>query len=225
MEHVVERHFRSLLHDDLPLPALVVVDGGRGQIAAAARALGALELAERVHLIGLAKRQEEIHRAGSSEPLLLPRTSPALKLLQRIRDEAHRFAVSYHRHLRGQELLRSALDDIPGVGVKTRTALLRHFGSVDAVAAASAEALCAVPGVGPATAERILAVLSHPALRAGATHAQAADEQALEASTESAAAAAAGATEAAGAAEAADAAEDQEDGGDLLAREIDVDAG
>ena len=172
MEHVVERHFRSLVQDGLTLPELVLVDGGRGQLGAAERALAALELGQRVHLLGLAKRQEEIFRSGTAEPLVLPRSSPALKLLQRIRDEAHRFAIGYHRRLRGQELVRSALDDIPGVGTKTRIALLRRFGSVEAVSRASAEELRAVHGVGPATAERILAVLSHPALRAGTTHAQ-----------------------------------------------------
>ena len=193
-------------------PMLVVVDGGRGQLGAAARALETLDLAPRVHLLGLAKRLEEIYLHGRAEPLLLPRTSPALKLLQRLRDEAHRFAIGYHRHLRGQEFLRSALDDIPGVGLKTRGALLRHFGSVDAVAAASAEALCAVPGVGPATAERILAVLAHPALKAG-THAQGLPHEAdadAEASPTTLAA-----PEAAG---------DEDDGDDVLAREIDVDA-
>jgi excinuclease ABC subunit C len=171
MEHVVERHFRGLQRDALPLPVLVVVDGGRGQLGAAARALERLELAGRVHLIGLAKRQEEIFRSGHPEPLLLPRTGAALKLLQRVRNEAHRFAITYHRRLRSEALVRSALDDIPGVGVKTRVALLRHFGSVEAVGQASAADLAKVHGVGPATAERILAVLSHPALREGRTNA------------------------------------------------------
>ncbi len=173
MEHVVERHVRSLEKDGLPLPTLIMVDGGRGQLSAARRALQRCELDGRVQLIGLAKRNEEIFAGDSPEPLVLPRTSPALKLLQRVRNEAHRFAIGYHRRLRGQELVRSALDDIPGVGMKTRIALLRHFGSVDAVARASAEELTAVPGVGPAIAERILAVLSHPALRDGHTNAEA----------------------------------------------------
>jgi excinuclease ABC subunit C len=173
MEHVVERHFRSLQQDALPLPGLVVVDGGRGQLRAARRALQRCELHERVHLIGLAKRNEEVFHGDQPQPVVLPRTSPALKLLQRVRNEAHRFAIGYHRRLRGNELVRSALDDIPGVGLRTRIALLRHFGSVDAVARASAEQLTAVPGVGPATAERILSVLSHPALREGHTNAEA----------------------------------------------------
>jgi excinuclease ABC subunit C len=165
MEHVVERHFRTRRDDAARLPELVLVDGGRGQLAAAERALERLGLAGRVTLVGLAKRQEEIFRSGHAEPLVLPRTSPALKLVQRVRDEAHRFAVSYHRRLRDRELVHSALDDIPGVGVKTRIALLRRFGSVAGVAAASAAELASVAGVGPVTAERILSVLAHPALR------------------------------------------------------------
>lgn len=165
MEHVVERHFRAAQAEGRPLPDLVMVDGGKGQLGAAVRALERLGLSGRVALLGLAKRHEEIFRPGFEAPLVLPRTSPALKLVQRVRNEAHRFAISYHRRLRGRELVRSALDDIPGIGARTRLALLRHFGSAAAVAAASAAELAAVPGVGPVTAERILSVLSHPALR------------------------------------------------------------
>jgi excinuclease ABC subunit C len=165
MEHVVERRYRKLGDDTAGLPELVMVDGGRGQLAAAERALERLGLAGRVTLVGLAKRQEEIFQSGRAEPIILARTSPALKLVQRVRDEAHRFAISYHRRLRDRALVHSALDDIPGVGAKTRIALLRHFGSVAGVAAASAADLASVPGVGPVTAERILSVLAHPALR------------------------------------------------------------
>lgn len=165
MEHVVERHFRAAQSEGRPLPDLVLVDGGKGQLASAVRALERVGLAGRVVLLGLAKRHEEIFRPGYDTPLVLPRTSPALKLMQRVRNEAHRFAISYHRRLRGRELVRSALDDIPGIGARTRLALLRHFGSAAAVATASAAELAAVPGVGPVTAERILSVLSHPALR------------------------------------------------------------
>jgi hypothetical protein len=166
MEHVVERHFRAVQAGERPLPELVMVDGGKGQLAAAQRALERLGFTGGISLIGLAKRNEEIFQPGRAQPIVLARTSGALKLVQRVRNEAHRFAIGYHRRLRGRELVRSALDDIPGVGVKTRLALLRHFGSVANVAAASAGELAAVPGVGPVTAERILAVLSHPALRA-----------------------------------------------------------
>jgi excinuclease ABC subunit C len=212
MEHVVERHFRSLLRDGHALPLLVMVDGGRGQLSAATRALERLELRDPVHLIGLAKRNEEIYSSAHEAPLQLARTSPALKLLQRIRNEAHRFAIGYHRRLRGAELVRSALDDIPGVGLKTRLALLRSFGSVDAVARASAEDLARVPGVGPATAERILAVLSHPALRQGQTNAPVTDT-----APDAEAPAGVGAEE-----EASDP-DDASEATDILATEIDVD--
>ena len=171
MEHVVERHYARLLSQNAELPELVMVDGGRGQLSAARKGLDRLGLADRVDLIGLAKRQEEIWKSGSAQSILLPRTSAALKLLMRVRNEAHRFAITYHRLLRGQELVRSALDDIPGVGHKTRIALLRHFGSIEAISRASASQLATIPGIGTMTAQRILAVLSHPALHSGATNA------------------------------------------------------
>jgi len=126
MEHVVERHYRGGREAGRPLPELVMVDGGKGQLAAAQRALERLGLGGRVTLIGLAKREEEIFRPGVPEALVLPRDSLALRLVQRVRDEAHRFAITYHRRLRDRELVHSALDDIPGVGAKTRRALLRH---------------------------------------------------------------------------------------------------
>jgi excinuclease ABC subunit C len=175
MEHVVERHYQRLLSQGAALPELVIVDGGRGQLGAARKALDRLNLGDRITLIGLAKRQEEIWKDGASQSILLPRTAAALKLLQRIRNEAHRFAIGYHRRLRDQSLVRSALDDIPGVGQKTRLALLRHFGSIEAIARADATQLAAVPGIGATTAERILAVLTHPALHGGETYAAAAD--------------------------------------------------
>jgi excinuclease ABC subunit C len=178
MEHVVERHFRGGREAGRPLPELVIVDGGKGQLGAAQRALERLGLAGRMALVGLAKREEEIFRPGFPDPIVLPRTSAALKLVQRLRDEAHRFAITYHRRLRERDMVRSALDDIPGVGAKTRRALLRRFGSVAAGAAASAQDLASVPGVGAVTAERILAVLAHPALRPHDDAAAAAAEEA-----------------------------------------------
>ena len=172
MEHVVERHYARLLGQGADLPELVMVDGGRGQLSSARKALDRLGVSDRVTLIGLAKREEEIWKFGLLQSILLPRTSEALKLLQRIRNEAHRFAIGYHRRLRGQELVRSALDDIPGVGHKTRIALLRHFGSIDAIGRANASQLATIPGIGTVTAERILSVLTHPALHSGTTNAE-----------------------------------------------------
>jgi excinuclease ABC subunit C len=104
----------------------------------------------------LAKREEEIYVPGRSDPVQLPRSSAGLKLLQRVRDEAHRFAIQYHRQRREKATLRSILDDIPGIGAVKRRALLEHFGSAEAVSQASAAQLCAVAGIGAADARRIV---------------------------------------------------------------------
>ncbi len=135
-------------------PSLIVVDGGRPQLAAA---LDALEQAGRTDLavIGLAKRMEEVYVPGSPDPVVLPRSSEALYLLQRVRDEAHRFAIAYHRKLRGRSMTRSVLDDIPGVGEARRKDLVRHFGSPRKVAQASVEEIAALPGFGPRLAQTV----------------------------------------------------------------------
>src|SRR6266542_676201 len=135
-------------------PNLIVVDGGRPQLGAA---LEALEEADRGDLpaIGLAKRMEEVYVPGSPDPLVLPRSSEALYLLQRVRDEAHRFAIAYHRKLRGRSMTRSVLDGIPGVGEARRRELVRHFGSVRKLAQASVEEIAAVPGFGPQLARTV----------------------------------------------------------------------
>ena len=135
-------------------PNLIVVDGGRPQLAAA---LEALEGADRGDLpvVGLAKRMEEVYVPGSPDPLVLPRSSEALYLLQRVRDEAHRFAIAYHRKLRGRSMTRSALDGIPGVGEARRKELVRSFGSVRKLGQASVEEIAAVPGFGPQLARTV----------------------------------------------------------------------
>ncbi len=135
-------------------PSLIVVDGGRPQLGAA---MEALESAGRTDLavIGLAKRMEEVYVPGSPDPLVLPRASEALYLLQRVRDEAHRFALAYHRKLRGRSMTRSALDGIPGVGEARRKDLVRHFGSPRKVAQASVEEIAALPGFGPRLAKTV----------------------------------------------------------------------
>lgn len=135
-------------------PSLIVVDGGRPQLGAA---MEALEQAERTDLpvIGLAKRMEEVYVPGSPDPVVLPRASEALYLLQRVRDEAHRFAIAYHRKLRGRSMTRSALDGIPGVGEARRKDLVRHFGSPRKVAQASVDEIAALPGFGPRLAKTV----------------------------------------------------------------------
>ena len=140
-------------------PNLLVVDGGPAQVAAAAEALFELGVAD-VAIAGLAKRLEEVWLPGETDPVVLPRTSEGLYLLQRVRDEAHRFAISYHRQKRSARMTSSALDDVAGLGQTRRTALLKHFGSVRRIRQASVHELTEVPGVGPSTARAVLAALS-----------------------------------------------------------------
>lgn len=140
-------------------PNLVVVDGGLPQVNAAAAALGDLGIDD-VAVVGLAKRLEEVWVPGQDFPVILPRTSEGLYLLQRVRDEAHRFAITFHRQRRSKAMTSSALDGIPGLGDAKRKALLRHFGSVKKVRAASVEELQVVPGIGPALATSLAAQLS-----------------------------------------------------------------
>jgi excinuclease ABC subunit C len=140
-------------------PQLVVVDGGRPQVAAAAAVLVDLGITE-VALCGLAKRLEEVWLPDDEFPVIFPRTSEALYLLQRVRDEAHRFAITYHRQRRSKRMTASALDGVPGLGEVRRKALLRHFGSLKRLASASVEEITEVPGVGRRTAEAIMVALS-----------------------------------------------------------------
>ncbi|QNE14608.1 excinuclease ABC subunit UvrC [Pseudarthrobacter sp. NBSH8] len=140
-------------------PNLVVVDGGQPQVNAAARALADLGI-EDVYVVGLAKRLEEVWLPDSDFPVILPRTSQGLYLLQRIRDEAHRFAITFHRQKRGKAMTVSALDGVPGLGESKRKALLTHFGSVKGVRAATAAELTSAKGIGPALANAIVAHFS-----------------------------------------------------------------
>ena len=152
---VVHRRFRRLAETGEPRPDLLLIDGGQGQLAAAASALAALGVTDQA-LIALAKREEAVYRSTAPEtPLLLPQNAGALRLLQRVRDEAHRFARGYHRQARDKRSLGSALDSIPGLGEERRRLLLDQFGSVPAIAAAPLGALIALPGIGPALARRI----------------------------------------------------------------------
>jgi excinuclease ABC subunit C len=136
------------------LPDLVIIDGGKGQVSAGRGVLDDLGLHD-VPLAGIAKEREELFLPGRGEPIVLPATSQALYLVQRLRDEAHRFAITYHRQLRAKAQTRSALDDLPGVGPARKRALLRVFGSTRALRTASVEEIAAVPGIGDALALRI----------------------------------------------------------------------
>ncbi len=144
MAEVIRRRYGGSLSTELPSPDLIVVDGGKGQVNTAFQTLNALGLS--IPVIGLAKRIEEIFTPQARDPFNLPKTSPALKLLQQLRDEAHRFAITYHRHLRSERTLKTELTTIKGIGEKTAFILLEYFGSVDGVAQATLEELTAAAG-------------------------------------------------------------------------------
>ncbi len=153
MAEVVQRRIRGLQDDHKPLPGLILVDGGITQLKAAQAIMR--EMGAPVPVASLAKRHEEIYYSTDAPPLRLKRNDPALKILQRIRDEAHRFAITYHRNLRNRRLRESALDKIPGIGAKRKELLLKTMGSVQRIAKAPVEDIAAVPGIGPAMAQTI----------------------------------------------------------------------
>ena len=137
------------------MPDLVIVDGGKGQVSAAHDAMRNLGVGQ-IPLAGLAKRFEELFVKDVSEPIVLDRTSQALYLVQRVRDEAHRFAITYHRGVRSKAGIQSALDGIQGIGPKRKRALLRKFGSVKGIREAGVEQIAATPGFTKALAEKVL---------------------------------------------------------------------
>lgn len=172
MREMLRRRFRRAVEDDdnvdpgkkarttdeswRILPDLVIIDGGKGQLGIAVEVLDEFNLRDRVSVVGLAKREEELFRPGESQSLWLKRGSQALFLVQRIRDEAHRFAITYHRTLRRKEQTRSKLDDVPGIGPQRRKALLQHFGGdVNKIRRSSIDDLTAVPGISRKAAEAI----------------------------------------------------------------------
>ena len=158
-EAVNRRYSRMLAEDPDDLPQLVVIDGGKGQLAFAYEALAELGLTEKLTVVALAERMEEVYRVGDPYPLFVDRNSLALKVLQQIRDEAHRFGITFHRNLRSKSQIESALSSIKGVGQKTEQRLLLHFGSVARIASASVEELSSLTG--KALAERILKELNN----------------------------------------------------------------
>ena len=160
MKEVVNRRYSRMLEENPEdIPQLVVIDGGKGQLAFAYEALAELGLTDKLTVIALAERMEEVYRVGDPYPMFIDRNSPALKVLQHIRDEAHRFGITFHRSLRSKSQVESALGSIKGVGPKTEQRLLLHFGSVARIAAASKGDVAAL--VGPALAERILNTLNN----------------------------------------------------------------
>ena len=158
MKEVVNRRYSRMLEENPDdIPQLVVIDGGKGQLGFAYEALAELGLTDKLTVVALAERMEEVYRVGDPHPMFIDRNSPALKVLQQIRDEAHRFGISFHRNLRSRSQVESALGSIKGVGPKTEQRLLLHFGSVARIAAASLDEVAAM--VGHSLAERILNAL------------------------------------------------------------------
>lgn len=158
MLEIVGRRYRRLKDEGKKLPDVILVDGGRGQLGVAMAALEGLGV--RIPVFGLAKEQEQIHLAGRPAPIDLPDTSPALHLIQRIRDEAHRFANAYHRNWRKKKIRESILDDVEGIGENRKKLLLQSFGSVERLRKATLEELASVPGVGAKMAAELKRVLS-----------------------------------------------------------------
>ncbi len=160
MAEVVRRRYARVLKEGYRQPKLIVVDGGKGQLGMAVRELEALNLPH-LPIIGLAKEREEIYRPGQREPIVLDHRTGALRLLQRIRDEAHRTANEYHQLLMKQRINESLLDDCPGISESRKKLLLKHFGSVDRLKNATVDQLTEIPGVGPKLAESVVEFLAH----------------------------------------------------------------
>ena len=158
MAEAVERYLKRRLAEEEPLPELVILDGGRGQLSTVEPILDRLGVPE-IALVALAKKQEELFRPGRSDPIRLSRRDPALKLVQRIRNEAHRFAIAYNRKLRGRRVVGSELSGVPGIGPSRQRSLLTRFGSIRGIQAATEEGLSEVPGVSRVLARRVLAYL------------------------------------------------------------------
>ncbi|MBQ5745558.1 MAG: excinuclease ABC subunit UvrC [Selenomonadales bacterium] len=151
MEEVVLRRYRELKE---PLPDLIVIDGGKGQLSSALKVIRGVGLTD-VPVVGLAKQFEYVFREGESDPVILPRHSQSLYLMQQIRDEAHRFAITYHRKLRSKRNMQSVLDHIVGIGPKRRQALWKAFGSIDAMRSASVEELAETDGMNHTAAQAV----------------------------------------------------------------------
>jgi excinuclease ABC subunit C len=146
MKEVVYRRYRRLLDEKRKLPDLILIDGGKGQLNAALQSLKELGL-KNIQIIGLAKKEEEVFMPEREKSIMIPKNSDALHLLQRVRDEAHRFAVNYHRKLRSRRITHSMLERIPGIGPEKRKSLLKHFGSLAKIRSANQNELKKVDGI------------------------------------------------------------------------------
>ena len=158
MREVITRRYSRLVQEGEELPQLIVVDGGKGQVTAAIEALDGIGLHGQIAVVGIAKRLNEVYFPGDSVPLYIDKNSETLRVIQRLRDESHRFAITFHRKQRSKGQLHSALDDIPGIGPKTRTLLLKHFKSLKRIREASETELAAL--IGPSKARTLFEAIS-----------------------------------------------------------------
>jgi excinuclease ABC subunit C len=133
MEEIVFRRYKRALDEKTDLPQLVIIDGGKGQLSSALKSITKLGLREKITIIGIAKKLEEIYFPGDSVPLYLDKNSVSLKIIQQLRNEAHRFGINFHRDKRSSDMLRSDLDQIKGIGPATKEILLKHFGTVESI--------------------------------------------------------------------------------------------
>jgi excinuclease ABC subunit C len=160
MKEILFRRYSRLKNENLPLPDMILIDGGKGQLSAACESLNKLEL-QQIPVFGLAKRYEILFKPNEKEGIILPLDSSALKMLQHLRDEAHRFAITFHRKLRNKRITNSLLDDIPGIGSKRKQQILKEFGSVKNLRTKNKEELSRrIPGIGKKLAEEIFFFLS-----------------------------------------------------------------
>jgi excinuclease ABC subunit C len=157
MEEVVMRRYKRLLAEGQSLPQLIIIDGGKGQLSAAMKSLRALQIDQQVTVVGIAKKLEELFFPDDPVPLHINKKSESLKLIQQARNEAHRFAITFHRDQRSKNFLKVELTDIPGIGAKTAEKLLQHYGSMTKVREATAEDMTAV--IGKAATAKVRACL------------------------------------------------------------------
>jgi excinuclease ABC subunit C len=150
MREIIYRRYHRLLEEQQPLPQLIVVDGGKGQLSAAVSSLDALQLRGRIAIVGIAKRLEEIYFPGDTTPLYIDKNSESLRLIQHLRDEAHRFGITHHRNRRSKGQVVSVLDSIKGIGPQSRDALLAHFKSIKRIKEASLDEIANVIGMSKA---------------------------------------------------------------------------
>ncbi|MCX6253752.1 MAG: excinuclease ABC subunit UvrC [Bacteroidia bacterium] len=146
MEEIIFRRYKRIINEEKGLPQLVIIDGGKGQLSSAMKSIDKLGLREKMTVIGIAKKLEEIYFPGDSVPIYLDKNSISLKIIQQLRNEAHRFGINFHRNKRSSEMIKSDLDQIKGIGPRTKEILLKHFGSVDKIRSASTDELEKVVG-------------------------------------------------------------------------------